>query len=60
MNVHHHLFSNIGRNYTGAESRNFLRRRIGVRPLYLFTSAIESLRQPEQHIFNLILFMSTG
>ena len=60
MNVHSHLFSNIGVNYTGAESRNFLRRRIGVRPLYLFTSAIESLRQPEQHIFNLILFMSTS
>ena len=26
----------------------------------LFTSAIESLRQLERHIFNLILFMSTG
>ena len=26
MNVHNHLFSNIGVNYTGAESRIFLRR----------------------------------
>ena len=48
------LFLTLAETKPAQNRLNFLRRRIGVRPLYLFTSAIVSSREPEQHLLNLI------